>query len=613
MSESVSPGVLLLCDFVQATNACSAFGGFLAYMDRPEAFQEVRTFDGDIWETEQLHRSDPVFGGYMDYMRDDEKSDGIFTSTADRISPAQVETLKKFFDQAQEKGCPLYRGVISFDSAFLEEQGLAFDTDLDRTRLKEITRESVTTLIKNSQLDANNIQWAAAIHTNTDNVHVHFAIMEEKKITRKYDMLPQKAIDQAKKAVVNKLVGSEASILRSALLRDDLLPTIDRAAAKQGELILELISKFPADIRWEYNRKSFAPFQKFVNAAIDKLIASDPDVKKSFDAYLKNLDDYTLKLRRYYGDGDRRLWENVKPDRLQEFYSRAGNALLKEVQGVNPVSISDLEKSGKYNFDQICAMREGLEKNLDISCILDPELSGKICWEAVRLLEAGTSPTDMKRILNSEADPHIIELISWVTESGKDPSLLLEHSWSKEQAYIVSVALRHGLNMETLSDPEMLVKEMDEELIRLSAAVDTEKKYPNWNPEQFFLNMDKEQQDIVLPIEKSRAATPERSDVAKHTKYPAAMTERPVTAAGYKNSSLREEHQRLQYIISKRPSAGASAETKNVWKEQRRDQSAIVLSKSTMIAKKLNRQHAKHIKDLEKEFEREQSQAQSRA
>src|SRR5659263_287885 len=111
MSESVSPGVLLLCDFVQATNACSAFGGFLAYMDRPEAFQEVRTFDGDIWETEQLHRSDPVFGGYMDYMRDDEKSDGIFISAADRISPAQVETLKKFFDQAQEKGCPLYRGV----------------------------------------------------------------------------------------------------------------------------------------------------------------------------------------------------------------------------------------------------------------------------------------------------------------------------------------------------------------------------------------------------------------------------------------------------------------------------------------------------------------------
>jgi len=613
MSESVSPGVLLLCDFVQATNACSAFGGFLAYMDRPEAFQEVRTFDGDTWETEQLHRSDPVFGGYMDYMRDDEKSDGIFTSAADRVSPAQVEIHKKFFDQAQEKGCPLYRGVISFDNAFFKEQGLAFDTDLDRTRLKEITRDSVTTLINNSQLDLNNVQWAAAIHTNTDNIHVHFAIMEENKITRKYDMLPQKAIDQAKKAVVNKLVGSEASILRSALLRNDLLPTIDRAAAKQGELILELFSKLPDDSRWEYNRKSFEPFQKFVNAAIDKLIVTDLNVKKSFDAYVKNLDDYTLKLRRYYGDGDRRLWKNVKPDRLQEFYSRAGNVLLKEVQDINPVSISDLEKSGKYNFDQICAIREGLAKNLDISCMLDPELSGKICWEAVRLLEAGTSPTKIKRILNSEMDPHIMELISWVTESGKDPSLLIEHAWSREQAYIVSVALRHGLDMETLSDPKMPVKEMDQKLILLSAAVDAEKNYPNWNPEHFFLDLDKEQQDIVLSIEKSRASTPERSDVAKYEKHPAAMTERPVMAAGFKNTSLREEHQRLQYIISKRPSAGASAETKNIWKEQRRDQSAIVLSKSTMIAKKLNRQHAKHIKDLEKEFEREQSQAQSRA
>src|SRR5665648_305421 len=100
MSENVSHGVLLLCDFVQATDACSAFGGFLDYMDRPEAFQEVRTFDGDVWETE--HRTDPVFGGYMDYMRDDEKSDGIFTSGADRLSPAQVESYKEFFDQSQK-------------------------------------------------------------------------------------------------------------------------------------------------------------------------------------------------------------------------------------------------------------------------------------------------------------------------------------------------------------------------------------------------------------------------------------------------------------------------------------------------------------------------------
>jgi len=613
MSEKVSPGVLLLCDFVLTTDACSAFGGFLDYMDRPEAFQEVRTFNGDVWETEQLHRSDPVFGGYMDYMRDDEKSDGIFSADADRVTPAQVESFKEYFNRSQTKGCPLYRGVISFENDFLVEQGLAFDSDLDRSRLKEITRESITRLIQLSQLDPDNLKWTGAIHTNTDNVHVHFAMIEEKKIERKYDMLPQKAIDQAKTAVVNKLIGSEASILRTALLRDDLLPAMKRATSNQGEILLDLFPLLPEDVRWEYNRKSFEPYQKYVNATIDKIIASDPNVKQPFDAYLKNLDDYTLKLRRYYGDGDRRLWENVKPDRLQEFYERAGNALLQEVQKSQTVSISDLETSGKYNLDQICAIREGIKKNVDVSCILDPELSGKTCWEVVRLLEAGTSPEDVKKMLAAGTDPHVMELAAWVRESGKNPAALLEKPWSQEQALIIAVALRHDLDMATLSDPDVPAKEMDKELLRLASTIKTEKEYPNWNPDSIFLDLDADRKTKTLPADKKSTTTSERTDAVVKA-HPAASPERPGVATEIM-PSLREEYKKLQYILKQTPMGLpiVPAKTKGAWNRQRRDQAAIVLSKSTSIVKKLNRQHARHIKDLEREFEQEQRQAQSRA
>ena len=622
MSENVSPGVVLLCDFVQAAAAQSNFGGFLDYMDRPEAFKEVRVFDGDLWTQNQQNRADPIFGGYMDYMKNDEKSDGIFTSVADNILPAQVELLKNYFDRSQKKGCPLYRGVISFDNAFLWEQGIIFESELDRNRLKEITRESVTKLLQNSQLDPGNAKWTAAIHSNTDNVHVHFAMIEEKKINRKYDMLPQRAIDQAKKTVVNKLIGSEASILRSALLRDELLPGIKRTAEQQGELLVSLLQQLPEAIRWEYNRKNFEPYQKCVNETIDKLIDADPDVKKSFDAYLNSLDDYVLKLRRYYGDGDRRLWENVKSDRLREFYSRSGNFLLKEIQDVKPISIHDFGSMDKYSMDQACAIREGLNKNLDVSCLLDPKLSGKACWEAVRLLEVGTSAADVGKILSAELDPCIIELIAWVREAGKNPAILIEKSWTSEQAWIVSIALRNDLDMKTLSDPSMPAKEMDNELVRLSANVPDKNKYPNWSPDVFYLDIDKghstlpllDDEKIVptMPAEKIFGAASERTDAAKNIQHPAPVPVRTETGADV-SSSLREEYAQLKIITLQRPKVTAPTESKKHWQQQHLDQSAIVIVKSIALAKKLNQQHAKHIKELEKEFDREQNQEQGRS
>lgn len=613
MSDTVTPGVVLLCDFVQAGDSQSNFGGFLDYMDRPEAFQEVRVFDGDSWRQEQLHIADPVFGGYMDYMRNDEKSDGIFTSGEDTISPAQVASLKDYFDQSQQKGCPLYRGVISFDNTFLWEQGIAFESDLDRFRLKEITRESVTKLIQNSHLAPDNIKWTAAIHNNTDNVHVHFALIEDKKIIRKYDMLPQRAIDQSKKTVVNKLVGSEASILRTTLLRDELLPGIERAAERQGEIVLSLLPQLPEDVRWEYNRKDFEPYQKHVNEIVDKLIDADPDVKKSFDAYIENLDDYTLKLRRYYGDGDRRLWENVKPDRLDEFYSRAGNALLKEVQDMTPVTIQDFGNMEKYTLDQACAIREGINKNLDVSCLLDPDLSGNFCWEAIRLLEAGWQSADVKKMLSADIDPCILELSAFVREAGKDPAIFFEKVWTPEQAWIVSIALRNDLDMTTLSDPSMSVKEMDKELVRLSSDLMEKDQYPDWKPDFFFLDVNIENGTMSFPEGGNSASTSERTDVDENAKHPAPVPVSTATGANVLAPSLREEYKSLNIILKQRPTVDAPINSKEKWQHQHRDQSAIVLAKSTAIAKKLNRQHEKHIKDLEREFERDQNQERGRS
>lgn len=326
-----TPGVTLMCDFVQAANAGSSFGGFLDYMNRPDAFEAPELNAGQ--------GSGALYSGYMDYMRNDDKSDGLFTAINDHADPARVEELKNEFTRRQNLGCPLYRGIISFDNAFLKEIGLIDQAGPDRTIIKETARASILELIEKSHLDPARVLWTGAIHTNTDNVHVHYSIIEDQKYTRRKDMIALTAIDASKSVIVNKLVGSEETILRTRLVREKLLPGVRHEAKNNTALLSDLMDFLPNNIPWEYGRKNFGPYRGRVDQVTNTIIMNNPALKEPWDLINKDLDQYEKDVRRFYGDGDRRLWENVKANRLSDFYMRAGNTLLKELQREVPVSI----------------------------------------------------------------------------------------------------------------------------------------------------------------------------------------------------------------------------------------------------------------------------------
>lgn len=328
-----SPGVTLMCDFVQSAKAGSSFGGFLDYMNRPEAFEISPTADGQ--------KEGSLFAGYMDYMRNDDKSDGLFTSTIDHAPAAMVESIKQNFNERQNRGCPLYRGIISFDNEFLKELGLLdpAGVGLDQTIIKETARASIQELIEKSHLDPARSIWTGAIHTNTDNVHVHYAIIEDQKSSRKKDMLELKAIDASKSVIVNKLVGSEETILRTRLLRENLLPGLREAAKNNTYLLMKLLDDLPDNIPWEYGSSKFEPYRNRINQTTNEIIMSTPGLSETWEKVNQSLDKYANDVRRFYGDGDRHLWEGVKGNRLSDFYRRAGNSVLKELQREVPVSL----------------------------------------------------------------------------------------------------------------------------------------------------------------------------------------------------------------------------------------------------------------------------------
>lgn len=491
-----SPGVLLLCDFVQAKDVTpgKGFSGFLDYQDRPEAFALVKTFDGDRWVLESKERlpgmlpaPDPAYSGYLDYQdrsaakpvtmlsmagtdpldittrintffAPGDKSDGIFDPRKDRLTPAEMEAYHAAYDRAQAAGCPLYRGVISFDNDFLREEGIMFQNDVEKRQLKDVTRAAVATLIEKSHLDPTNVEWTAAIHYNTDNIHVHFSLVEKQKMQRRYDRLPLAAIEAAKSKVVNQIVGSEQSILRTKLLREELMPAAREAYRDHSDILIQLMDQLPAEVRWEYNRRGFAEYRPLVDKTVDRLILADPAARAAYEKYVETLQKHALQLRRFYGDGSRHLWEDFVPDRMAEFHAQAGNALLAELEKSTEIKISELSKDLSPN--QISAIEVGMREGIDVSAIVNQEIPAASAWDYLELQRFGIPDQQIRQVLD-RADPKLVELVTWTAEAGADPAPLIENQYSEDHAIMIAVALRNGLDISSIADPALPIRDVE--------------------------------------------------------------------------------------------------------------------------------------------------------
>lgn len=297
-------------------------GDFYDYLERPEAFKK------DIHQMDDEYR---VTKDYMDYMKNNEKSDGIFDSTKDSLSKAEIDLYRDMERRARAEGAPKYIGVVSFNNDFLRQQGIMQGNELDLRRLKDISRTAMAKMIHTSnKLDDNNVFWTAAIHTNTDNIHIHFSICEKHCMKRDKDMLEVNAFDKLKSVFVNEMIGSKNTIEITSMQRQVLMPLFDRSVGAVKEQIVELSRRLPENKNlWQYNRKSMQPYREMIDGCVNGIIESNDELKQAFGEYIGRLDEHTAKLKEWYGDGNRHLYLDYKKNRLQDTYARFGNSLLK--------------------------------------------------------------------------------------------------------------------------------------------------------------------------------------------------------------------------------------------------------------------------------------------
>lgn len=336
--SAVRPAVVFSLGFVYDWK----IGGydFMEYMSRPEAFCK----DNHIGDEEYDPKNSFKGSDFLTYMSNEEKSDGLFDSTRDLLDDDDKEVYRAHEMQSRTEGCPKYYGVMSFDNDFLIEHGLLSpdQEQLDTKRLKELGREGINALIhSNEKFEDSNVYWNAAIHTNTDNVHIHYSIceyhrLEDRRQTRAgQDLIPIASFNKLKSTVANRIIGDE-HLQRIQTARNEIRTQL--AAKGTREQLSELLDILPDNIlrsskeQCGYNSRYVKRYRAPIQNVVKNIIGSDAELQaltSEFDTAVRNGQEM---YRRIYGEGSQELYVNFTKNRYADLQERLGNEVLERVR-----------------------------------------------------------------------------------------------------------------------------------------------------------------------------------------------------------------------------------------------------------------------------------------
>lgn len=336
------PAIVIKSKFILSSGSDSSFNSYLNYMDR-----------------KNTHSKENEFQNYQDYMSNEEKSTGLFTSSNNKLNAKEKEDLKSLFEQSQQKGSILWQDVISFDNEWLQENGVLKKGFMDEQKMKQATRNAVNEMIKKEGLSDSAI-WSASIHYNTDNIHVHVATVQTKNF-RDRGKRKQKSIDSMKSKVASSILDRSKEneklneFIRERVVKtkrdDDLLSlknrVVNRDMVKQFKKIHRML---PEDKRlWAYSMNGIQNVRPEIDKLTDMYIQRH--FKNEFKEFEKQLDKEVELYKRTYGDTQKA--EQYKETKMDDLHKRMGNTILKEVKKYDYESKSAARTEPKNKFEKI--------------------------------------------------------------------------------------------------------------------------------------------------------------------------------------------------------------------------------------------------------------------
>lgn len=392
-------GIVAVTRFCEASGA--AFSSYVDYIDRDNAARAENSNKYDL------------FNEYIEYMGNeekaasDEKQSNLFSRNSDDLTIKEKRELKDTFETAQKNGSNMWQTVISFDNEYLKKCGILSDDGLlDEKKMIISSRKAIEKMLEAEKLE--NAVWSAAIHYNTDNIHIHIATVEPipmraKKNYREWErtidgkiktrlnaqgkeekipLLDENGNQVTKEKYIgtfkNSSIAALKSIMRSELENDKettikintLLRGIvndkrEKAFLDEPEfadkfnLLYDELKGSNVERRyWNYNQKNLSHLKPFIDDLsgffIERYHSEDYEELVSL---LQNKQDlYTLS----YGGSNNYLSRKLYDER-DGLFTRLGNAILKEAQSYDRLLIAQR----KVVFEATEKLKGGADKQAE--------------------------------------------------------------------------------------------------------------------------------------------------------------------------------------------------------------------------------------------------------
>ena len=254
----------------------------------------------------------------------------IFNGQSDEIT---VEKANSLLNNETARRRPsnekLHHLVVSLKSEDFERLGK--DEKERVSSVKEITRRTIKRLEEN--LGAQRLDWAAGVHLNTDNPHVHIAINKsyfDKNLEKNFlSKIPPQLLPHYEKNEAGEKIFVRGSLIESAT---EKLEEICRE--KENERIAEK-QKTQADLSLnQISKKSLKSNEKLKSTAENTNVKSQMEVEKERDILAQAI------LAKYYLEKTK---ENL--DSLADHGDKRRFRIFDEISGKNrSISLFDLER-----------------------------------------------------------------------------------------------------------------------------------------------------------------------------------------------------------------------------------------------------------------------------
>lgn len=347
---AIKAGVVLVNKYCKPDS--KIYSGYVKYMNRDKAVRAEHTAEFDM---------------FNEYMGNPEKTTGLFMDGKRTMTEKEIQEAKELFEMAQENGSFMWQTVISFDNVWLEKNGL-YDSEskaLNEDKIKELATNGVNRMLQNEKLD--NAIWTAAIHYNTDNIHVHIATVEvepmrEKRVYQQYvygenekgrlvkngvvvdlngnpvfkeemrGKFSVKSMQVCKQYIVNEIL-NEKDLNReiNEIIRNRMARSVKNSEIlkdpKLAMKLYELYQKLPSTPKnmWNYGSNIMQPIKKDIDELVEYYLENYQ--KEDYEKLKQMVEKQSERYKSAYGEAY--IERDYKESKMEDLHKRMGNSILK--------------------------------------------------------------------------------------------------------------------------------------------------------------------------------------------------------------------------------------------------------------------------------------------